>query len=86
MNGEWLSGGLFEARVDTVVTFQFLVEESDWLARERLHEDYNDTYWEQHYTICRERMPCFLEKSAQKILSTGKYLNVIRQCGEATWK
>ena len=39
------------------------------------------TYWEQHYTICRERIPLFLERVANKILNTGKYLNVVRQCG-----
>ncbi|EDO46105.1 predicted protein, partial [Nematostella vectensis] len=39
------------------------------------------TYWEQRYTVVRENIPLFLEKVAQKILSTGKYLNVIRQCG-----
>ena len=44
-------------------------------------EDYNDQYWEQHYTIERERIPMFLERAAEKILRAGKYLNVIRQCG-----
>ena len=44
-------------------------------------EDYNDQYWEQHYTIERERIPMFLERVAEKILRAGKYLNVIRQCG-----
>jgi gamma-tubulin complex component 2 len=47
-----------------------------------LSEDYNDAYWEQHYTICRERIPVFLEQVADKILNTGKYLNVIRLCGK----
>jgi len=39
------------------------------------------TYWEQHYTICRDSVPLFLESVAGKILNTGKYLNVVRQCG-----
>jgi len=39
------------------------------------------TYWEQHYTICHDAIPLFLESVAGKILSTGKYLNVVRQCG-----
>jgi len=39
------------------------------------------TYWEQHYTICHNSVPLFLESVAGKILNTGKYLNVVRQCG-----
>ena len=61
--------------------WQFLVEENEAIQKEKLQEDYNDSYWEQHYTICRERIPVFLEQVAQKILNTGKYLNVIRLCG-----
>lgn len=33
--------------------------------------------------ICRERVPTFLEKISDVILRTGKYLNVIRQCGKS---
>lgn len=38
-------------------------------------------YWESRYTIQRDRIPKFLENDADIILRTGKYLNVIRQCG-----
>lgn len=34
------------------------------------------------YTIRKDRIPCFLEKVADIILRTGKYLNVIRLCGK----
>ncbi|XP_041354765.1 gamma-tubulin complex component 2-like isoform X2 [Gigantopelta aegis] len=60
---------------------EFLVEENETIQKEKLQEDYNDAYWEQHYTICRERIPVFLEQVADKILNTGKYLNVVRLCG-----
>ncbi|XP_076078123.1 gamma-tubulin complex component 2-like isoform X5 [Mytilus galloprovincialis] len=60
---------------------EFLVEENETIQKEKLQEDYNDAYWDQHYTICRERIPVFLEQVADKILNTGKYLNVIRLCG-----
>ncbi|XP_057317649.1 gamma-tubulin complex component 2-like [Hydractinia symbiolongicarpus] len=60
---------------------EFLVAEHESVQKERVTEDYNDQYWEQHYTIERERIPKFLERVAEKILRTGKYLNVIRQCG-----
>ncbi|XP_060602983.1 gamma-tubulin complex component 2-like [Ruditapes philippinarum] len=60
---------------------EFLVEENETINKEKLQEEYNDDYWEHHYTICRERIPVFLEQMADKILNTGKYLNVVRQCG-----
>nr|XP_022289752.1 gamma-tubulin complex component 2-like isoform X2 [Crassostrea virginica] len=60
---------------------EFLVEENETINKEKLQEEYNDAYWEGHYTICRERIPVFLEQVANKILNTGKYLNVVRLCG-----
>lgn len=33
------------------------------------------------YTIAQENIPSFLEHLADKILHTGKYLNVVRECG-----
>jgi len=60
---------------------EFLVAEHASVQKERVTEDFNDQYWEQHYTIEQERIPVFLERVAEKILRTGKYLNVIRQCG-----
>ena len=35
------------------VCFQFLVEENEKIQKEKLLEEYNDAYWEQHYTVCR---------------------------------
>ncbi|XP_052809795.1 gamma-tubulin complex component 2-like isoform X2 [Mya arenaria] len=60
---------------------EFLIEENETIHKEKLQEEYNDHYWEHHYSICRERIPVFLELVAVKILNTGKYLNVVRQCG-----
>ncbi|XP_022084041.1 gamma-tubulin complex component 2-like [Acanthaster planci] len=60
---------------------EFMIEEHEALRKEKLQQEYNDAYWEQHYTICRDRIPVFLEAVADKILRTGKYLNVIRECG-----
>uniref|UniRef100_T1JH36 Gamma-tubulin complex component 2 n=1 Tax=Strigamia maritima TaxID=126957 RepID=T1JH36_STRMM len=62
---------------------EFLVEDNEIIQKEELPIDYiSDTYWEKRYTICRERIPSFLENIADMILRTGKYLNVIRQCGK----
>lgn len=39
--------------------------------------------WERQYTIRLDKVPCFLNKFADVILRTGKYLNVIRECGSS---
>ncbi|XP_064418571.1 gamma-tubulin complex component 2 [Latimeria chalumnae] len=59
---------------------EFMVEEHE-LQKEKIQEDYNDKYWDQRYTIVQHQIPSFLQKVAGKILSTGKYLNVVRECG-----
>ncbi|XP_073828149.1 gamma-tubulin ring protein 84 isoform X1 [Musca autumnalis] len=61
---------------------EFLVEDNEVIRREELPEHYSADYWEKRYTIRRERIPCFLDKVSDIILRTGKYLNVIRQCGK----
>lgn len=50
---------------------EFMVEEHE-LQKEKIQEDYNDKYWDQRYTIVQHRIPSFLQKMADKILSTGK--------------
>ncbi|XP_004579789.1 gamma-tubulin complex component 2 isoform X1 [Ochotona princeps] len=59
---------------------EFMVEEHE-LRKEKIQEDYNDRYWDQRYTVVPQQIPSFLQKMAGKILSTGKYLNVVRECG-----
>ncbi|KAG5196152.1 hypothetical protein R6Z07M_018064 [Ovis aries] len=59
---------------------EFMVEEHE-LRKEKIQEDYNDKYWEQRYTVVQRHIPSFLQKMAGKVLSTGKYLNVVRECG-----
>ncbi|XP_055962641.1 gamma-tubulin complex component 2 [Sorex fumeus] len=59
---------------------EFMVEEHE-LQKEKIQEDYNDKYWEQRYTVVQRHIPSFLQKMAGKVLSTGKYLNVVRECG-----
>uniref|UniRef100_A0A8B9KJ55 Gamma-tubulin complex component n=1 Tax=Astyanax mexicanus TaxID=7994 RepID=A0A8B9KJ55_ASTMX len=50
---------------------EFMVEEHE-LQKEKIQEDYNDKYWDQRYTIVQHKIPSFLQKMADKILSTGK--------------
>lgn len=52
------------------LTSEFMVEEHE-LQKEKIQEDYNDKYWDQRYTIVQHRIPSFLQKMADKILSTG---------------
>ncbi|RWS05057.1 gamma-tubulin complex component 2-like protein, partial [Dinothrombium tinctorium] len=40
------------------------------------------SFWENRYAILTTRMPVFVSRFADKILKTGKYLSVIKQCGK----
>ncbi|XP_076621442.1 gamma-tubulin complex component 2 isoform X1 [Colletes latitarsis] len=61
---------------------EFFVEDNELIQREELPIDYSADYWEKRYTMRSERIPTFLNEHAQTILRTGKYFNVIRQCGK----
>jgi gamma-tubulin complex component 2 len=57
---------------------EFFVEDSN----PDRDENYFDDFWEKRYTVKTEKVPRFLEKQADIILRTGKYLNVVRECGK----
>lgn len=62
---------------------EFFVVDNERIEREEMPEQhYSADYWEKRYVINREKVPRFLEKLSDVILRTGKYLNVIRQCGK----
>ena len=61
--------------------YEFMIQENKEIEKDRLHAEFNDRYWEYRYVIRRENIPVFLEHIAEKILHTGKYLNVVRGCG-----
>ena len=61
---------------------EFFVEDNELVQKEELPVDYSADYWEKRYTMRPERIPVFLSEHAQTILRTGKYFNVIRQCGK----
>lgn len=61
---------------------EFMVQDNELIRREVVPENYSADYWEKRYTVRHEHIPEFLEKYADMILCTGKYLNVIRQCGK----
>lgn len=65
---------------------EFMIEDNELINKEELPVDYSADYWEKRYFIQRDRVPKFLEKFTDIILRTGKYLNVISQCGKAITK
>jgi gamma-tubulin complex component 2 len=71
---EWVCEGYLDDQFG-----EFMIQEKS-IPKERLLDDYNDTYWEQRYTLQHDLVPKFLEKYKEKILTTGKYLNVLREC------
>uniref|UniRef100_A0A183AN02 Gamma-tubulin complex component n=1 Tax=Echinostoma caproni TaxID=27848 RepID=A0A183AN02_9TREM len=41
-------------------------------------------FWERHYSVIPTNLPSFLASHLNKILNTGKYLNVVQQCANVT--
>lgn len=62
---------------------EFMIEDNELVNKEELPVDYSADYWEKRYSVQRDRVPKFLDKYTDIILRTGKYLNVISQCGKS---
>ncbi|KAH8298088.1 hypothetical protein KR018_006523, partial [Drosophila ironensis] len=73
----WIQKGIIVDRGQ-----EFLVEDNEVAHDNHASDNYSDDYWEKRYTVRRDRIPTFFEKYSDKILRTGKYLNVIRHCGK----
>lgn len=50
------------------------------ILQESLTHDYDAKYWTQRYSL-KDGIPSFLANISGTILTTGKYLNVMRECG-----
>lgn len=74
--GEWI----FQGRIRDAYK-EFFVDERSELQKEHLQQDYTNSYWEQRYTLNEVQVPVFLASVATKVLTTGKYLNVLRESG-----
>lgn len=72
---EWISHGVLNDPYQ-----EFMIQEKPSVSKERLKDDFNDVYWEQRYFLQNDAVPSFLEPYKEKILNTGKYLNVLREC------
>lgn len=60
---------------------EFMVVQDNGLHKESLTYDLSSTYWQGHYTL-RKGIPKFLAAKCEDMLTTGKYLNAIRECGK----
>ena len=73
---KWIFQGILDDNFE-----EFLVSENNEFKKEQVSQDLNNLYWLQRFTVREEMMPHFLLKQEQKVLNTGKYLNVIREMG-----
>jgi gamma-tubulin complex component 2 len=74
MTKEWITKGYLSDNHG-----EFMIQEN-LVNKDRLKDDFNDIYWEQRYTIQNQHVPNYFEHLKDKILLTGKYLNVLREC------
>ena len=58
------------------------MKENKDCSKDNIEVDFNDQYWQERFTYRDEMIPIFLEKYKEKVLHSGKYLNVIRECGK----
>jgi gamma-tubulin complex component 2 len=63
---------------------EFLVKEDPSMNKDNIEKDFNDSYWQKRFTFREDMIPIYFQKQSIKILHTGKYLNVIRECGKDT--
>ena len=62
---------------------EFMICESRNISKEQLSSGLNlpnDIYWEQRFTLIDDHVPEFLEPLKEKILLSGKYLNILKEC------
>lgn len=77
MLSSWTTRGVF---VDEYG--EFMIQENQKVTKESLQATFNDAYWEMRYVLSEANgVPSMLEGVAERILTTGKYLNVVKECG-----
>ena len=75
----WIFEGILEDPYN-----EFMVAEEDGITKETVLNDFqgHSAYWERRYTLRQDMVVTFLRRFRERILTTGKYLNVVRECGE----
>lgn len=61
---------------------EFMIKVDRSLSRDALSDDFNAQYWESRYTLNGKYTPKILRNVAHRILTAGKYLNVVKGCIE----
>jgi gamma-tubulin complex component 2 len=61
---------------------EFMIAEDTNFKVDTHYQELIDSYWEKRYQLRHEQVPTFLEKLKHKILTTGKYLNVVQECNQ----
>ncbi len=72
---QWLYEGTVEDPFD-----EFMIKENVDYGKESVEKDLTDSYWKFRFVVREEMVPSFLAGFTDKILITGKYLHVIREC------
>ena len=72
---QWIYEGIVEDPFE-----EFMIKENQEHGKESIEKDLTDNYWKHRFVIREEMVPCFFADFAEKILITGKYLHVIREC------
>ena len=73
---KWIFEGILDDHFE-----EFIVKENLEFKKEQVSQDLNNLYWLERFTFREDMIPNFLLKYKEKVLHTGKYLNVIRECG-----
>lgn len=74
----WIYTGIIDDPYD-----EFMILERKELSKEALNQHFNSRYWNERYAVRKEYVPWFIRDTlgvSANILTTGKYLNVIREC------
>uniref|UniRef100_A0A7S0NR59 Spindle pole body component n=1 Tax=Calcidiscus leptoporus TaxID=127549 RepID=A0A7S0NR59_9EUKA len=79
MLGAWLYRGVCSDPYGD----EFMVRELPQMSKEELTTDFNCAYWQRRFLLAREQVPAFLEPLANTILDCGKYLHIVRECGQS---
>jgi gamma-tubulin complex component 2 len=58
-----------------------MVAEEEGVSKETVADDSTTAYWATRYTLRPPHVPSFLAREQGRVLTTGKYLNVLRECG-----
>ena len=61
---------------------EFIVQENKNCSKDKIEKDFNDQYWTEKFTYREDMVPIFLAKYKEKVMHSGKYLNVMRECGK----